>query len=112
MVIPCLCSFQFTALRRPFSELVGARSLAETVLLPSRPPANKKPQSKRLEVGGGELGTRTPDPLRVMHDDFLIFIALIRQIDEICYRSATNATFEAVIISPASQYIFSNNVSQ
>ena len=27
---------------------------------------------------GGELGTRTPDPLRVMHDDFLIFRAMIR----------------------------------
>jgi len=27
---------------------------------------------------GGELGTRTPDPLRVMHDDFLIFMTSIR----------------------------------
>ena len=26
----------------------------------------------------GELGTRTPDPLRVMHDDFLIFMTSIR----------------------------------
>ena len=26
------------------------------------------------ELFGGELGTRTPDPLRVMHDDFLTFI--------------------------------------
>jgi hypothetical protein len=25
-----------------------------------------------------QKGTRTPDPLRVMHDDFLIFITLIR----------------------------------
>ena len=30
------------------------------------------------ELYGGELGTRTPDPLRVMHDDFLIFRAMIR----------------------------------
>jgi hypothetical protein len=26
----------------------------------------------------GELGTRTPDPLRVMHDDFSIFLAMNR----------------------------------
>ena len=41
-----------------------------------------------------QKGTRTPDPLRVMHNDFLIFIALIRQIDEIRYRSATNGNFK------------------
>ena len=34
------------------------------------------------------------ESLRVMHNDFLIFIALIRQIDEICYRSATNGNFK------------------
>ena len=45
-----------------------------------------------------QKGTRTPDPLRVMHDDFLIFIALIRQIDEICYRSATNGIFKSLLI--------------
>ncbi len=39
-----------------------------------------------------QKGTRTPDPLRVMHDDFSIFISLIRQISEICYRSATNGS--------------------
>jgi len=42
--------------------------------------AAKKPLTflgKRLSFGG-ELGTRTPDPLRVMHDDFLIFITSIR----------------------------------
>ena len=27
---------------------------------------------------GGELGTRTPDPLRVMHDDFSFFGTMIR----------------------------------
>ena len=70
------------------------------------------PLGFEYELFGGELGTRTPDPLRVMHDDFLIFRTIIRQINAICYRSATNATFEAVMISPASQYIFSNNVSQ
>jgi hypothetical protein len=26
----------------------------------------------------GSKNTRTPDPLRVMHDDFSIFIAIIR----------------------------------
>ena len=44
-----------------------------------------------------QKSTQTPDPLRVMHDDFLIFIALIRQIDEICYRSATNDIFQTRI---------------
>ena len=52
------------------------------------------PFSQRIgfeyELYGGELGTRTPDPLRVMHDDFLIFTAIIRKIRVICYRSATN----------------------
>ena len=52
------------------------------------------PFSQRIgfeyELYGGELGTRTPDPLRVMHDDFLIFKTMIRQIGSICYRSATN----------------------
>jgi hypothetical protein len=27
---------------------------------------------------GGELGTRTPDPLRVMHNDFSFFRTMIR----------------------------------
>ena len=52
------------------------------------------PFSQRIgfeyELYGGELGTRPPDPLRVMHDDFLIFKTMIRQIGSICYRSATN----------------------
>ena len=46
---------------------------------------------------GGELGTRTPDPLRVMHDDFSFFRAMIRQIEAICYRSATNGSFSTCI---------------
>ena len=51
MVIPCLCSF--------------------IVLLRKRkPPINKKtypnPFRFEYELYGGELGTRTPDPLRVM----------------------------------------------
>ena len=33
------------------------------------------------------------EPLRVMHNDFSAFISLIRQISEICYRSATNGSF-------------------
>ena len=37
------------------------------------------------------------ESLRVMHNDFLIFIALIRQIDEICYRSAANGSFSTCI---------------
>ena len=41
--------------------------------------ATKKPLTKvRGSCFGGELGTRTPDPLRVMHDDFSIFRAMIR----------------------------------
>jgi len=30
----------------------------------------------------------------VMHDDFLIFRTMIRQIEAICYRSATNDDLE------------------
>ena len=52
------------------------------------------PFSQRIgfeyELYGGELGTRTPDPLRVMHNDFSFFRTMIRQIGSICYRSATN----------------------
>ena len=40
------------------------------------------PCSSRLgfehELYGGELGTRTPDPLRVMHDGFSVFRTIIR----------------------------------
>ena len=39
------------------------------------------------------------EPLRVMHDDFSFFIALTRQIDEICYRSATNGKFNLLFSS-------------
>ena len=55
------------------------------------------PFSQRIgfeyELYGGELGTRTPDPLRVMHDGFSFFRTMIRQIEAICYRSATNGNF-------------------
>ena len=34
--------------------------------------------SQELKSFGGELGTRTPDPLRVMHDDFSVFRTMIR----------------------------------
>lgn len=55
-----------------------------------------------------QKGTRTPDPLRVMHDDFSIFRALIRQIDEICYRSATNSSFHLPQSRTNSEVISSN----
>ena len=38
----------------------------------------KNPLSSDNGFLSGELGTRTPDPLRVMHDDFLIFMTSIR----------------------------------
>ena len=58
MVIPCLCSFLLTVLRT----------------LAAEPPINKKRTRtlSRKESGSStncmvdELGTRTPDPLRVM----------------------------------------------
>ena len=41
-----------------------------------------EPFSQRIGFGyelyGGELGTRTPDPLRVMHDNFSFFRTMIR----------------------------------
>ena len=37
------------------------------------------------------------EPLRVMHDGLSIFRALIRQINEICYRSAANGSFSTCI---------------
>ena len=61
----------------------------------SPPHKQKIPRQMSEDFCGGELGTRTPDPLRVMHDDFLIFGAIIRQIDEICYRSATNGSMKS-----------------
>ena len=73
-------------------------------VLPDRRKTKKYPNlfSQRIRFGyeryGGELGTRTSAPLRVMHDDFSIFSAIIRQIDEICYRSATNGIFESLLI--------------
>lgn len=39
------------------------------------------------------------EPLRVMHNDFSFFRTLIRQIDEICYRSATNGKFNLLFSS-------------
>lgn len=33
------------------------------------------------------------EPLRVMHDGFSFFRTMIRQIEAICYRSATNGSF-------------------
>ena len=48
------------------------------------------------------------EPLRVMHDDFSIFRALIRQIDEICYRSATNGSFHSPLSRTNLEVISSN----
>ena len=55
-MIPCLCSF--IALLRKYDK-------QKTYPNPCR---------FEYELYGGELGTRTPDPLRVMHDDFSIFL--------------------------------------
>ncbi len=55
----------------------------------------KNPLSSDNGFLSGELGTRTPDPLRVMYDDFLIFRAIIRQMGSICYRSATNGSMKS-----------------
>ena len=69
MMISCLCLFPFTALSGSFRKISTKQKIPE-------------PFSQRIRFGyeryGGELGTRTPDPLRVMHDDFLIFRAMIR----------------------------------
>ena len=81
MVMPCLCSF--IALLRKYDK-------QKTYPNPCR---------FEYELYGGELGTRTPDPLRVMHDDFLIFKTMIRQIGSICYRSATNSKFNLLFSS-------------
>ena len=57
--MPCLCLF--------------------AALLPSdKQKKHPNPFGFEYELYGGELGTRTPDPLRVMHDDFSIFITSIR----------------------------------
>ena len=76
-MIPCLCLF--TALRTLVAELVGARPLhllTQTVLLLSQTQnlLQTKKRTRTLShregfgyvLSGGELGTRTPDPLRVM----------------------------------------------
>ena len=60
MVMPCLCSF--IALLRQYDK-------QKTYPNPCR---------FEYELYGGELGTRTPDPLRVMHDDFSVFRTVIR----------------------------------
>lgn len=51
MVIPCLCSF-------------SARIRGEIVRVLYRPPNKKSPDECLRIFCGGELGTRTPDPLR------------------------------------------------
>ena len=65
MVVPCLCSF-------------SACIRGEIVRVLYRPPRKKVPRPKGLGTRGGELGTRTPDPLRVMHNDFSFFRTMIR----------------------------------
>jgi hypothetical protein len=65
MVIPCLCSF-------------SARIRGEIVRVLYRYHEKKSPDLFGLGTRGGELGTRTPDPLRVMHDDFSFFRTMIR----------------------------------
>ena len=64
MVVPCLCSFS-ACIR---GEIVRVLYHHQT----------KNPQTKGLGTRGGELGTRTPDPLRVMHNDFSFFRTMIR----------------------------------
>ena len=59
---------------------------------------------------GEELGTRTPDPLRVMHDDFSIFRTMIRQMDLICYRSATNDDLETQLVFLFLRNTFENQI--
>ena len=54
------------------------------------------------------LGGYCSSPLRVMHNDFSFFRALIRQIDEICYRSATNSSFHLPQSRTNSEVISSN----
>ena len=66
------------------------------------------PLGFEYELFGGELGTRTPDPLRVMHDDFSFFRTMIRQIEAICYRSATNSSFHLPQSRTNSEVISSN----
>ena len=39
------------------------------------------------------------ESLRVMHNDFSVFSAIIRQIKVICYRSATNSKFNLLFSS-------------
>ena len=57
----------------------------------------KAPLSNDNGALSGELGTRTPDPLRVMHDNFSIFKSIIRKIEAICYKSATNGKFSFLL---------------
>ena len=45
------------------------------------------------------LGGYCSSPLRVMHDDFSLFKTMIRQIEAICYRSATNSKFLIILRS-------------
>ena len=108
MVIPCLCLSRFSSCTAHHEKSPQTKGLAASFLIdiPTHweprtnkhptgvfvtPPAawpccsspvpsttKKVPRPKGLGTRGGELGTRTPDPLRVMHDDFLFFRTMIR----------------------------------
>ena len=47
-------------------------------MCPTERAKRKAPLSNDNGALSGELGTRTPDPLRVMHDDFSFFRTMIR----------------------------------
>ena len=81
----------------PTGALVAFATLGRAIRAPDFPP-KKKSQADWLGIYGGELGTRTPDPLRVMHDDFSIFIAINRILKAICYRFATNKWFQIFLV--------------
>ena len=66
MVVSCLLLL-YTIARAPCSRPV-----------PLPPTKQKIPRQMSEDFYGGELGTRTPDPLRVMHDDFSFFGTMIR----------------------------------
>jgi len=82
----------FFPVQQPFLCLLGVIC----AVFPSLPVSRAVAQT---QASREQKGTRTPDPLRVMHDDFLIFTAITRKIRVICYRSATNSKFNLLFSS-------------